>query len=190
LEQKKIFNVRNRRDLSIPPPDKTVLQKLIEEKSGSVISIGKIADIFADQGITHKIKANGLNELFNATLAQVKNPLKNDNIIFTNFVDFDSLYGHRRDVEGYADALELFDQYIPKLLSSLSDDDLLFITADHGCDPTWPGSDHTREHVPILFYKKDMTPKYLGPRESFADIGQTIANYFNVTSMKYGKSFL
>ncbi|MGL5291893.1 MAG: phosphopentomutase, partial [Vibrionaceae bacterium] len=134
----------NRHDLSIPPPSTTVLQKLVEEKNGEVISIGKIADIYADCGITKKIKANGLEQLTDATISAIKNAGDNS-LIFTNFVDFDSHYGHRRDVAGYAAAIEYFDRRLPEILAHITPDDLLIITADHGCDPTWEGSDHTRE---------------------------------------------
>ena len=179
----------NRRDLSVEPPAPTVLQKLIEEKGSDVISIGKIADIFAQQGITKKIKATGIPALFDATLEQVNQEAK-QSIIFTNFVDFDSSYGHRRDVAGYAAALEYFDSRLPELMEHLRKDDVLILTADHGCDPTWPGSDHTREHVPVLVYGKKVPAGSLGHRDSFADIGQSIASYFDLSDMEYGESFL
>ena len=132
----------NRRDLTTPPPSPTVLDKLVEA-GGDVISIGKIADIYAHQGITKKVKATGNAALFDATL-EALDETSDNSIVFTNFVDFDMLYGHRRDVDGYAAALEYFDDRLPELLAKLKKDDLLIITADHGCDPTWPGSDHTR----------------------------------------------
>src|SRR5690606_24731569 len=134
----------NRRDYAIPPPSPTVLDKL-KAAGGEVISIGKIADIFAHQGITQKYKASGIPALINETIKQMEHAPESS-IIFTNLVDFDSDYGHRRDVSGYAAALELFDQLLPKLKAALRDDDMLILTADHGCDPTWPGSDHTREY--------------------------------------------
>ena len=110
--------------------------------------------------------------------------------VFTNFVDFDMLFGHRRDVDGYAEALEYFDQRLPELLELMRDDDILVICADHGCDPTWPGSDHTREHIPVLVYGGGVKTGALGKRESFADIGQSLATYFELTPMDYGTSFL
>ncbi|CAH8194145.1 phosphopentomutase [Vibrio aestuarianus] len=179
----------NRRDFSLAPPSKTVLQKLAEEKKGDVISIGKIADIFARQGVTREIKATGIPALFDATLEQL-NEMQGESLIFTNFVDFDSEYGHRRDVKGYASALEYFDQRLPELLSSLRQDDILIITADHGCDPTWPGTDHTRECIPVLVYGKGIEPGSLGERATFADIGQSLAAFFGLTKMSYGTSFL
>jgi len=109
-------------------------------------------------------------------------------IVFTNFVDFDSSWGHRRDVAGYAAGLELFDRRLPELMSLLRDDDILILTADHGCDPTWTGTDHTREHIPVLVYGPKVKPGSLGHRETFADIGQTLAKYFGTSDMEYGKA--
>ncbi len=179
----------NRRDLSVEPPSITVLQKLVEEKQGRVISIGKIADIYANCGITDKVKATGIPALFDTTLAQLDDA-GDRSIIFTNFVDFDSAYGHRRDVAGYANALEYFDTRLPELLAKLQPDDVLILTADHGCDPTWPGTDHTREHVPVLVYGHQVQAGSLGLRDTFADIGQSLAHYFETSEMDYGKSFL
>lgn len=178
----------NRRDFSVPPPAPTVLDKLVDS-GGEVISIGKIADIFAHQGITQKLKANGNAALFDATLTALESA-PDRSIVFTNFVDFDMLYGHRRDVAGYANALEYFDSRLPELLAVLGDGDLLIISADHGCDPTWPGTDHTREHIPVLVYGNGVQPGSLGRRETFADIGQSLAAYFDLSPMEYGSSFL
>ena len=178
----------NRRDYSVLPPSQTLLD-IVKGHDGEVISVGKIADIFAHQGITRKYKATGTSDLFDATLTALKQS-KDRSLIFTNFVDFDSHYGHRRDIEGYACELEAFDQRLPELLSCLEPDDLLFITADHGCDPSWTGSDHTRENVPVLVYGQSITPVSLGKRKSFSDIGQTIAEYFALPDLNYGNSFL
>ena len=178
----------NRRDLTTPPHAPTVLDKLVE-KGGDVISIGKIADIYAHQGITKKVKASGNEALFDATLDVVRTAGDNS-IIFTNFVDFDMLYGHRRDVEGYAAALEYFDQRLPEILELMQDDDLLVLCADHGCDPTWHGSDHTREHIPVLAYGKMVEAGSLGRRDTFADIGQSLATHFGLAPMDYGTSFI
>ncbi|NLS12704.1 phosphopentomutase [Vibrio sp. SM6] len=179
----------NRRDLSLEPPATTVLQKLVDEKGGEVVSIGKIADIYAGCGITQKVKANGIPALFDATLEQIANAQDNT-IVFTNFVDFDSAFGHRRDVAGYAAALEYFDARLPEILALMQPNDILILTADHGCDPTWPGTDHTREHIPVLVYGEKIPAGSLGRRDSFADIGQTLASYFDTTAMDYGRSFL
>lgn len=178
----------NRRDFSVLPPAPTVLDKLVAS-GGQVVSVGKIADIFAHQGITKKVKATGIPALFEATREELQ--LAGDRtIIFTNFVDFDSSFGHRRDVAGYALALEQLDAMLPDLFYSMGDEDLLIITADHGCDPTWPGTDHTREHIPVLAFSKKLIPCALGQRETFADIGQTLANFFGLEPLDYGTSFL
>lgn len=178
----------NRRDLSVLPPSKTLLD-FAKDAGHEVVSIGKIADIYAQQGITKKIKATGLSDLFDATLA-AHNEAPQNAIVFTNFVDFDSAYGHRRDIAGYGAALEYFDSRLPEFLAQMDDDDLLVLTADHGCDPSWPGSDHTREHIPVIFYSPSMQGGFVGKRETFADIGQSIATYLNLPPLAYGKSFL
>ncbi len=177
----------NRRDLTTPPHAPTVLDKLVES-GGEVYSVGKIADIYANRGITRKIKATGNAALFDATLEAMKEAGERS-IIFTNFVDFDMLYGHRRDVDGYAAALEYFDGRLPELLEQMKDDDLLVLCADHGCDPTWHGSDHTREHIPVLAYGAGIKPGTLGLRETFADIGQSVATHLGLSPMDYGTSF-
>jgi phosphopentomutase len=179
----------NRHDLAVEPPAPTILKKLVDEKNGHVVSVGKIADIYAQVGITKKVKATGLDALFDATIQEMK--LAGDQtIVFTNFVDFDSAYGHRRDVPGYAAALELFDRRMPELLELVKEDDIIIFTADHGCDPTWRGTDHTREHIPVLIYGPKVKPGSLGYRDTFADIGQTVAKYFDLSPMDYGKSML
>jgi phosphopentomutase len=179
----------NRRDLSVEPPAPTVLSKLVEEKQGEVVSIGKIADIYANCGITQKVKATGIPALFEATKEQIQKAGDNT-IVFTNFVDFDSAYGHRRDVAGYAAALEYFDSRIHEVIELMQEDDVLILTADHGCDPTWQGTDHTREHIPVIVYGQKVPAGSLGLRDSFADIGQSLASYFGTSSMDYGKNFL
>ena len=178
----------NRRDLTTPPHAPTVLDKLVES-GGEVYSIGKISDIYAHQGITKKIKATGNAALFDATLAAL-DEAPDRAIVFTNFVDFDMLFGHRRDVQGYAEALEYLDSRLPEILTKMHKDDLVILCADHGCDPTWPGSDHTREHIPVLAYGAGLQPGSLGRRETFADIGQTIATHLGLPAMDYGTSFL
>ena len=178
----------NRKDLAVEPPAPTVLQKLAEA-GGEVVSVGKIADIYAHVGITQKYKATGLDELWDTTLAALQT-MPGNSIIFTNFVDFASSYGHRRDVAGYARALEQFDARLPELLAAMGDDDIVILTADHGCDPTWPGSDHTREHIPVLCYGKQVKPGSLGERATFADIGQSVASWLGLPAMDYGTAFL
>lgn len=178
----------NRYDLAVEPVSPTVFKKLLEEKFGTVVSVGKVADIYAQMGISKTVKATGITALFDATLLEIEQA-ENNTIVFTNFVDFDSSYGHRRDVAGYALALELFDFRLPELISLVKEDDILILTADHGCDPTWKGTDHTREHVPILLYGPKINTGFYGHRRTFSDIGQTIAKHFNLSSMDYGKAF-
>ena len=178
----------NRRDLTTPPHAATVLDKLVAD-GGEVYSVGKIADIYAHQGITRKIKASGNAALLDATLEAI-NEAPDRSIIFTNLVDFDMLYGHRRDVEGYAAALEYFDSRLPEVYARMQDDDVLILCADHGCDPTWEGSDHTREHIPVLAYGMRVAPGSIGKRDTFADIGQSLATFFGLEPMDYGETFL
>lgn len=178
----------NRHDYAVPPPSPTVLDVLVEN-GGQVIGIGKIPDIFAHRGISQEIRATGNAALFDATLEQFRSAPERS-IVFSNFVDFDMLYGHRRDVEGYARALEEFDARLPELLGLLRPDDVVILSADHGCDPTWPGSDHTREYIPVLAYGKRVAARSLGKRATFADIGQSLARHFALPAMNYGTSFL
>lgn len=178
----------NRRDYSVLPPATTVLEKL-KKAEGTVISVGKIADIFAHQGISVKTKATGIDALVDATLEHVKTAPDNS-LIFTNLVNFDQDYGHRRDPIGYVNALQSFDARIPEFYQAMQPDDILFLTSDHGCDPTWPGNDHTREYVPVLAYHHEIASINLGKRQTFADLGQTIADIFDLQPMDYGTSFL
>ncbi len=178
----------NRRDYSVLPPAPTVLDK-VSAQGIHVVSVGKIADIFAHQGINEKIKANGIDALLDATISHL-DTAKDNALIFTNLVNFDQDFGHRRDPVGYARALEALDARLPELYNAMNDDDLLIFTADHGCDPTWPGNDHTREYVPVLAYHHKISAINLAERQTFADIGQTIAELFAVEPMKYGTSFL
>lgn len=182
----------NRRDYAVLPPAPTVLDK-ITQAGGQVISVGKIADIFAHQGISSQIKATGINALIDATIEQLNlsEDLSNENcLIFTNLVNFDQDYGHRRDAIGYAQALEDFDQRLPEIYRHMEKNDILFLTADHGCDPTWPGNDHTREYVPLLCYHQSIGSVNLGQRTTFSDLGQTLSEFFKVEPTAYGTSFL
>ncbi|SEL74879.1 phosphopentomutase [Colwellia chukchiensis] len=177
----------NRRDYSILPPAATVLDKLTQA-GGHVISVGKIADIYAHQGISEKTKATGIDALLDATISHI-NSAQDNSLIFTNLVNFDQDYGHRRDPLGFGLALEHFDQRLPEVIAAMREDDVLFLTADHGCDPTWHGTDHTREYVPVLAFHKQVRSVNIGERSSFADIGQTIAELFKLEKMPYGTSF-
>ena len=175
----------NRKDLTTPPNDVTLLDH-IQDANGQVISVGKISDIFSNQGVSYTVKASnnmGLVDQLLSEMTKVK-----DGLIFVNLVDFDTKFGHRRDVAGYALALEQLDNRIPEIESRLDKDDLVLVTADHGCDPTWPGSDHTREHVPVVFYGKSVKNNNLGKRESFADMGQTIAHHLEIKTLANGKA--
>ena len=178
----------NRRDYSVLPPAPTLLDKLADD-GGEVISIGKISDIYAHQGITQKHKAPGLQNLL-AKTTEVMASAPDHSLIFTNLVDFDEKFGHRRDPVGYAKALKQLDDYLPTILKQLKADDVLIITADHGCDPTFPGSEHTREYVPVLAYQVGLENTPLGERASFADIGQTLAQWFNLPALEYGDGFI
>ncbi|ALK94259.1 phosphopentomutase [Francisella tularensis subsp. holarctica FSC022] len=176
----------NRRDFSILPPAPTLLDKLVKA-GGEVVSIGKIADIYANQGITKKVKATGLEELFDKTIDEYT-LAKQNTLVFTNFVDLDSSFGHRRDPKGYGKALEYLDSRIPDLDAKLDDNTIVVLAADHGCDSTAPGSDHTRECVPFLLWGRNIKPEFIGARDTFADIGQTIADFMGIESLEYGKS--
>ncbi len=178
----------NRHDYSVPPPKPTLLDKM-KASGGEVVSVGKISDIFTGQGITKAVKANGLEALFDETLKAYQEASE-QTIIFTNFVNFDADFGHRRNVSGYAAALEYFDTRLPEMILSLEEGDLMVLTADHGCDPTWEGTDHTREHIPVIFYGSDVKAGSVGGRETFADIGQTIAAYHGLADLEFGTSVL
>lgn len=177
----------NRKDFSVEPPKATLLDKLVE-KGIPVIGVGKIGDIYAHRGITYSIKTKDNDQGVDRTL-EALDCLEVPGLIFTNLVDFDMLYGHRRDPEGYKKALEEFDGRLPEILDRLKPRDLLFITADHGNDPTHPGTDHTREYVPLLAYHREMVPKDIGLRKTFADLGHTIGANFQI-SLEEGESFL
>ncbi|MAZ18901.1 MAG: phosphopentomutase [Ahrensia sp.] len=178
----------NRRDYSVLPPEPTLLDRLTSA-GGRVIAVGKIADIFAHQGITISRKANGNMALADATLEAMEEARDGD-LVFTNFVDFDMLYGHRRNVAGYAAALEAFDRRLPDMMAKLKPGDLMMITADHGCDPTWRGTDHTRERVPILGTGPGLQSGSIGVRPTYADMGETIAEHMKLAPGKHGTSFL
>ena len=173
----------NRKDFAIPPPDETILDRLAA-RGRTVITVGKIGDIFAHRATGEEIKPFGNAAMFDAALAAWER-LPDGGFCFVNLVDFDTEYGHRRDVAGYAAALEAFDAMLPRLEATLRPGDLAVITADHGNDPTWPGTDHTREHVPILAFGPDVVrpgiaPAPLGRRESFADIAATIGHWLDI----------
>lgn len=176
----------HRKDFSVPPPEPTILD-FAATAGRDIVTIGKIDDIFAHRGTGRNMRADGNEALFDATLDGLAS-LADGGLLFANFIDFDTLYGHRRDVAGYAAALEAFDARVPELLSRLRGDDLMIITADHGCDPTWAGTDHTREQVPILAWNAQST-FLIGQRAGFADIGATVAKHLGLPSPLHGAHF-
>jgi len=182
------YRTEHRRDFSVPPPALTLLDKLVAA-GGTTIAIGKIADIFAHRGISKHVDAHGHDEIFAAVCDAVKSA-PDRSLVFSNFVDFDMKYGHRRDVAGYAHALEQFDAKLPDFEKLMRPGDVAIITADHGCDPTFKGTDHTREYIPILVFGPGIKPGSIGKRDTFADIGQSLAQYLGLESLQYGKSFL
>ncbi|MEY2192347.1 phosphopentomutase [Neobacillus sp. BF23-41] len=178
----------NRHDYALKPFDRTVMSEL-KDAGVDVIAIGKISDIYDGEGVTQSLRTvsnmDGMDKLVETL------DMDFTGISFINLVDFDALYGHRRDPEGYGKALEEYDARLPEVFAKMKDDDLLMITADHGNDPVAPGTDHTREYVPLLVYSKGMNGgKELPIRETFADLGATVAENFNVKLPNFGKSFL
>ncbi len=175
----------NRKDFAVPPPPGMLLDRL-SERGVPVYAVGKISDIFLDRGITHSVKTKNNADGMEKTLhAMGEQP---NGLLFVNLVDFDQLFGHRNNVEGYGSALEAFDKWLPSL--PLKDRDLLILTADHGCDPTTPSTDHSREYTPLIAYGNLVRPGIdLGARATLADIGQTVAENFGV-SINSGVSFL
>jgi phosphopentomutase len=184
---KDFVRTENRRDYSVPPPSPTVL----DQASGAgrdILTVGKIADIFAHSGTGRVLKAGGNAALFDRTREGVA-ALADGGLLFANFIDFDTIHGHRRDPAGYAAALEAFDARIPEIEAALCADDLVVVTADHGCDPTWPGTDHTREQVPILAFGPSVRPGPVGRRETFADVAATVAAHLELSPRSCGRIF-
>lgn len=178
----------NRHDYAVKPPAPTVMNRL-EEAGLDCIAVGKISDIYSGEGVTRSLPTKSNLDGIHKTLEALETPFTG--LLFTNLVDFDSLYGHRRDPEGYAGALNEFDAWLPKLLERIGDDDLLVLTADHGNDPIHAGTDHTREYVPLLVYSPSLRGgATLGVRETFADVGATVADNFGVQAPDNGASFL
>jgi phosphopentomutase len=172
----------------LEPFGKTVLDSL-KENGFDVYGVGKIPDIFVNKGITKGIHTVSNEDGMNKTIELAKQ--QQNGLIFVNLVDFDAVYGHRRNAIGYGDAIEAFDKQLQELMGYINDDDLIMITADHGNDPTWTGTDHTREHVPLIMYAKNLTnPRNLGLLESYGVIGATIAENFGVENPGIGTSIL
>lgn len=178
----------NRKDFESSKFGKTMLDVLYENKD-EVVAIGKIQDLFTGRGIKKAIHTEGNADGIEKTIQEIKNN-KSAKLIFTNLVDFDMLYGHRNNVEGYAKALEYFDSKLPEIMQEMNDDDLLIITADHGNDPSTPSTDHDREYIPILIYGKNIKQGVnIGIRETYADISATILDIYNYSKLQYGESF-
>ncbi len=178
----------NRHDYSLVPPKTTMLDQL-KDNNYSVIAVGKINDIFADKGITEFVRTKNNDDGMEKTIEFAKKEF--EGLCFVNLVDFDMLYGHRNDVVGYANALTKFDEQVTDVISNLNEEDILIITADHGCDPTTPSTDHSREYTPmVMIGKKVKSGTNLKTRESFADIAATILEYFGVEQEVSGESFL
>lgn len=178
----------NRHDYAVKPPEPTVMNALADI-GRDVIAVGKINDIFTGEGVTEAYPTKSNEHGIEVTLEHLRKPF--NGLLFTNLVDFDSLYGHRRDPEGYGRALEVFDKALPDLMSSLGENDLLIVSADHGNDPVHSGTDHTREYVPLLVYSpRFKSPNSLGVRSTFSDVAATIAENFGAKAPAYGTSFL
>jgi phosphopentomutase len=187
-EGEKRIRTADRHDYAVPPPPNTMLD-LVKDAGQDVVAIGKISDIFAGRGITETYHNRSNDDGCEHTIAALERDTCG--LIFTNLVDFDSQYGHRRDVSGYARAIERFDTYLPRIMAAMRDDDLLMISADHGTDPAYTGTDHTREYIPLVCYGSAVKAgKNLGTRATFADIGRTITEFLDVPPTPYGTSFL
>lgn len=177
----------NRHDYALDPFEKTMLD-YIDEKGMTVYGVGKIHDIFNGKGVNQSVRTSGNMDGVDKTLEAMGQDF--GGLIFINLVDFDSKYGHRNNPEGYKAALEEVDQRIPEILHGMNEEDLLIITADHGCDPTTDSTDHSREYIPILAYGRGVSPKDIGVRTSFTDIGKTILDYLEIPNSLHGESFL
>ncbi|MET0170704.1 MAG: phosphopentomutase [Aliihoeflea sp.] len=186
-DSKTFKRTANRRDFAVPPPEPTLMDRVVAS-GGRSLAVGKIGDIFAHRGISHLRKAPDNMAMFDAALDAMSDAGDGD-FVFANFVDFDTLFGHTRDVAGYAAALEAFDARLPEALSRLQPGDLLLLTADHGCDPSYRGTDHTREQVPIIGVGPGLKPGSVGVRTTYADIGATIAEHLRLAPGKHGTSF-
>lgn len=178
----------NRRDYATPPHVPTLLDAALTA-GRETVGIGKVPDIFAHRGVGTVIKAGENMSVFQMVAVQISSA-PDGALVVANFNDFDTLYGHRRDVAGYAGALEAFDGFVPKLEAMLRPGDLMVLSADHGCDPSFGGSDHTREHVPVIAFGPGVKPGPIGRRDSFADIGQSLAQHLGLPPLSAGKAFL
>lgn len=187
-EEGNFTRTSNRRDYALNPFSKTMLEYL-KENGKEVAAVGKIEDIYNKLGVTKAVHTKNNMDGVDKTLEYMKEV--EEGLIFTNLVDFDMLYGHRNDAKGYGKAIEDFDNRLPEIYNNMSDDDILIITADHGCDPTTDSTDHSREYIPVLVYGKKLKEGVdLGTRKGFTDIGKTILDFFNIKNEIVGESFL
>jgi phosphopentomutase len=177
----------NRKDFALDPFNKTILE-YVKEAGQNVMCVGKISDVFNNIGVTHSVHTKNNMQGVDETLKFMKEDL--GGLLWTNLVDFDMKYGHRNDYVGYYNAIKEFDERLPEILETMTEDDILILTADHGCDPTTPSTDHSREYIPILVYGKNVKPgANLGVRRTFSDIGKTVLEYLGVQNDLYGESF-
>ena len=178
----------HRKDLAVPPPSDTLLD-LAKARGRDVYGVGKISDIFTGRGVTRVLKAPENQSQFDRTL-EALGEAKDGDLVFTNFIDFDQLFGHRRDVAGYADCLEKFDRRLPELMAVLKPGDLVILTADHGNDPTFKGTDHTRENIPVMAFGPKIEGRYAGHLQTYADVAQTLAAHLALPPLRYGASLM
>jgi len=177
----------NRKDFALDPFNKTILE-YVKEAGQNVMCVGKISDVFNNIGVTHSVHTKNNMQGVDETLKFMKEDL--GGLLWTNLVDFDMKYGHRNDYVGYYNAIKEFDERLPEILETMTEDDILILTGDHGCDPTTPSTDHSREYIPILVYGKNVKPgANLGVRRTFSDIGKTVLEYLGVQNDLYGESF-
>ena len=177
-----------RRDFSMPPPEDTLLDYL-QAAGVDTVGIGKIGDIFCEQGLTQSHHDVGNRACLERTFSLLAEETSNSRFVFVNLVDTDMVYGHRRDVQGYFDAVSEIDDALGVLMNQMPEGDILIVTADHGCDPTFRGTDHTREHVPLLWFEKGRSGKNVGVRKSFSDLAQSIAEFYGIKAIARGVSW-
>ena len=185
--KRKLHKNRKKKRLSFQPIAPTILD-YTKEQGKTVACVGKIEDIFCNRGVTKSVHTHTNSEGIEQTIKYIKEDF--EGLIFTNLVDTDMLYGHRNDVKGFANSLQYFDDNLPRIMEAMTDDDILFITSDHGCDPTTPSTDHSREYTFLLMYGKNVKPQNLGIRKTFSDIAKTIAEYLGVQGKLDGENML
>jgi phosphopentomutase len=179
----------NRKDFSMEPPEQTILD-LLQKNGVETVAVGKIGDIFTERGIDRSFHDSGNRACLERLTGVLRAPARDQQFIFVNLVDTDMLFGHRRDLRGYHDAVEKIDRKLPEICKLMAEEDILIISADHGCDPGFKGSDHTREYVPLLVYAGTADAVDLGIRQSFCDVAQSLASFFSIEPLSRGTSFI